>query len=71
VCITKAMPRKKTLECKEEQLSKLKPDILVMKEKFQHKQFCPYELAPSSQLPYVLLALKYVKLQQRKKQDKE
>lgn len=62
------MPRKKTCEGKEVQITKMKPDLLTMKESFQHKHFCPYLVAPSSQLPYVLLAMKYMKLHQRKKQ---
>jgi len=68
--IKKKIPRKKSLECKEEQLSKLKPDIILLREKFYQRQFCPYEQS-SSTLPFLLLAMKYVKLQQRKKVGKE
>jgi hypothetical protein len=67
----KVMPRKKTSECKEEQLSKMKPDLHLMKEMFRQEQFCPFSLAPSSQIPYILLAIKYIKLHQRKKQEKQ
>jgi len=63
----KKIPRKKSSECKEEQLSKMKPDILLLREKFSQRQFCPYEKSQSSNAPFLLLAMKYVKLQQRKK----
>ena len=69
--IKKKIPRKKSLECKEEQLSKLKPDIALFRDKFHQRQFCPYEQSQSSTLPFLLLAMKYVKLQQRKKAGKE
>jgi hypothetical protein len=38
-----------------------------LREKFSQHQFCPYEQSQSSHLPFVLVAMKYVKLQQRKK----
>jgi hypothetical protein len=61
------MPRKKNVECREEQLSKLKPDIQFLKDQFNSHTLCPYQKSPHSQLPVILVALKYVKLQQRKK----
>ena len=45
----------------------MKPDIVLLREKFSQHRFCPYEQSQSSNLPFVLVALKYVKLQQRKK----
>jgi hypothetical protein len=38
-----------------------------LREKFNQHHFCPYEQSQSSQLPFILVAMKYVKLQQRKK----
>jgi len=67
----KRIPRKKTAECKEEQLSKMKPDILVLREQFQLQRLCPYEESPNLKITYLLAAIKYVKLQQRKKQKSE
>jgi hypothetical protein len=67
----KRIPRKKTAECKEEQLSKMKPDISVLRENFQHHRLCPYEETPNSKLTFLLAAIKYVKLQQRKKQKQD
>jgi hypothetical protein len=65
------MPRKKNVECREEQLSKMKPDIQFLRDQFQTHRLCPYQKSPHSQLPVMLIALKYVKLQQRKKGGKE
>jgi hypothetical protein len=61
------MPRKKNIECREEQLSKMKPDVQFLRDQFLRNRFCAYEQSPHAKIPLVLIALKYVKLQQRKK----
>ena len=45
--------------------------MLSLRDLFQHHRLCPYEETSNSKLTFLLAAIKYVKLQQRKKQREE
>jgi hypothetical protein len=59
------VPRKKSVDSKDEQLQKLRPDIELLRSTYETNRFNAYLVSPTTSNSLMLSAIKFVGLQQR------